>query len=356
MAITRSLLLLIGLLSLPIIAAESLREQYAKPIAQWPAASTADDLAPLALGPLENTTAPASAQAIALGERLFHDPILSRDNSVSCSSCHDKALIFQDSKRSAVGIDQQIGSRNTPPIFGVDHWQSFFWDGRALTATEQALKPIENPIEMDLSIEEAIKRLNDSSDYQHAFHTVFGRREITPAMLAMTLVAFERAIPAPDTKYQRFIKLAQTSPQQAIAVLSDSELEGLHLFRTKAKCMTCHEGPLLSDNAFHVTGFHMYGRRFEDLGRVMYTQNPKDTGAFRTPSLLGVTLTGPWMHNGLFTEFTPMIMQYNKGGFRPKPRGKHKGDPFFPVTSELIVPLNLNKREIAALVEFLEIL
>ena len=110
---------------------------------------------------------------------------------------------------------------------------------------------------MDLPLEEALKRLNTSTDYKAAFDEAYGKEHITSAMLAMALVAFERTIPPPDSKYQRFIASAQEAPKKAQAMLSESQLEGLHLFRTKAKCMTCHEGALLSDNDFHVTGFHL---------------------------------------------------------------------------------------------------
>ena len=338
------------------VAGDALREWYAAPIEQWPAAITADGHAPLALSPLTPIGSLATEQQIKLGEKLFNDPILSRDNTVSCASCHVKSLSFQDGLRSAKGVREQIGNRNTPAIFGIDHWQSFFWDGRAQTATEQALKPIENPIEMDLPLEEALKRLNTSTDYKAAFDEAYGKEHITSAMLAMALVAFERTIPPPDSKYQRFIALAQEAPKKAQAMLSESQLEGLHLFRTKAKCMTCHEGALLSDNDFHVTGFHRYGLSFEDLGRSEFTQNVQDIGKFRTPSLLGVSKTGPWMHNGLFVQFRPMIEQYNAGGFRPKPNRKNAMDPHYPKTSPLIQPLNLSDDEINALVAFLNIL
>lgn len=334
----------------------SLRERYSLSQSQWPKAQVADEHAPKPLAPLVPKLALPDPKLVELGKALFNDPILSRNNTVSCSSCHDANQFFQDSMGQAKGIDGLVGTRNTPPIFGIDHWNSFFWDGRATTSTEQALMPIANPIEMDLPIAEAITRLNESETYPTAFLNTMGKSHITEAMLAMALVAFERTIPAPKTRYQAFIAKAQYDPKQAVTLFNDSELEGFHLFRTKAKCMTCHEGPLLSDNAFHVTGFHLYGRRFEDLGRVHATKNTNDIGKFRTPSLLGVTHTAPWMHNGLFVEFTPMIMQYNAGGFRPKPRGKYKNDPHFPVTSDLIVPLGLSKAEVSALVDFLHTL
>lgn len=356
MAVKHCIALVCSLFLMNASANDSLRGHYANPIDKWPAAITADGARPLALAPLTPTKPLASYQQIELGKQLFNDPILSRDSSISCASCHLSELSFQDGLRSAKGVREQIGKRNTPPIFGIDHWQSFFWDGRAQSATEQALKPIENPIEMDLSINEALARLNGSEVYKHAFKEAYGSERITSSMLAMALVAFERTIPAPDTKFQRFISMAQHAPKRAQAMLTDTELKGLHLFRTKAKCMTCHEGPLLSDNAFHVTGFHFYGRPFEDLGRSEFTQDAKDLGKFRTPSLLAVSKTAPWMHNGLFTQFTPMIKQYNAGGFRPTPKGKKAHDPFFPETTPLIQPLNLSPDEVNALVEFLNIL
>ncbi|MCZ8528802.1 cytochrome-c peroxidase [Alteromonas sp. PRIM-21] len=349
-------LIICALLAFSAFANDNLRHMYGKPIKSWPTAETADGQPAAALAPLKPKAPLATSQQIELGERLFNDPLLSRDNSVSCASCHFSERHFQDGRRSATGVRKQVGKRNTPPIFGIDHWESFFWDGRAQSATEQALKPIENPIEMDLPIAVALKRLNESPIYPSLFKNAYGREDITSPMLAMALVAFERTIPPPKSKYQHFITLAETSPEKAQSMLSDSELQGLHLFRTKAQCMTCHEGALLSDNEFHVTGFHLYGRRFEDLGRSEFTQDVKDIGKFRTPSLLGVSNTGPWMHNGLFTQFRPMIEQYNAGGFRPKARGSKASDPFFPVTTPLIEPLNLTEEEVTALVEFLNIL
>lgn len=353
----RAVVALMCVLSFPSLAqASTLSEQYAKPQAQWPAAVTADNKAPKPLKPLTITHAPATPEQIALGKRLFEDPTLSRDNSKSCASCHDANKLFADQMGQAIGIDNQVGTRNTPAIFGIDHWESFFWDGRAATAEEQALGPIENPIEMDLSIEEALKRLNASTNYVTAFASAYGIKKVTADYLSKAIVAFERTIPAPNTPYQQYITLAQFNPKQALELLTPQQLKGLHLFRTKAKCMTCHEGALLSDNEFHVTGFHNYGRRFEDLGVYAQSKKAEDVGKFRTPSLLGITKTAPWMHNGLFIEFVPMIMQYNTGGFRPKPRGRFANDPLYPTTTNLIQPLNLSKQEIADLVAFLEIL
>lgn len=333
-----------------------LRAEYAKKPEFWPTAITADNKSPAELGPLLPLNPLANKQQIALGEKLFHDPILSRDKTISCASCHEKNKMFSDGKATGVGIDNLVGTRNTPAIIGLDHWDSFFWDGRSKTAEEQALQPIQNPIEMDLSIDQALERLNTDKKYIRLFNQAYGVNEIKNQDLANALVAFERSIDVPDTLFQRYIAKAYKQPKEALDMLTDEQLKGMHLFRTKAKCMTCHEGPLMSDNEFHITGFHFYGRRGQDLGRYDFTKKVEDSGKFRTPSLLGVTHTAPWMHTGLFVEFKPMIDQYNKGGFRPRRLAKFKDDPMFPETSPLVHKLHLTDQELDALVSFLHIL
>jgi len=358
-------LAIIGLTySLPTLAEQAteyshiseLKRTYNVKPSQWPAAITATNQKPQEMAPLVNTKPLASKSTIALGKALFNDPILSRDNTVSCSSCHEERFKFSDRRRSAIGIDDQIGSRNSPAIFGIDHWQSFFWDGRAKTAEQQALMPIENPIEMDLKIDVALERLNSSPKYQQLFKQVYQTTTITKTHLAKAIVAFERTIDAPDTKFQRFISVAYKTPRQAVAMLSDDELIGLNLFRTKAKCMTCHQGALLSDNKLHSTGLHNYGRRFQDLGLYEVTHNIVDVGKFRTPSLLGIKHTAPWMHNGLFTQLNGLVAGYNGGGFRPKRKKSQLNDPLFPETTNDLHKLHLTKQEIKQLVTFLEIL
>jgi cytochrome c peroxidase len=153
-----------------------------------------------------------------------------------------------------------------------------------------------------------------------------------------------------------YLYSAQIKPQDAVGLLSDQELKGMHLFRTKAKCMTCHQGALLSDNKFHVTGLHFYRRRFEDLGRYNVTKKVNDAGKFRTASLLIVSHTGPWMHNGLFEQFDGLVNFYDNGGLRPKPRKHVENAPLFPITTDLLPKLGLTNEEMADLVVFLEAL
>ncbi|MGQ8364739.1 cytochrome-c peroxidase [Glaciecola sp. 1036] len=332
-----------------------LRALYAKPIAEWPMAETADAVKPIALAPLKIPTKLESPK-IALGKQLFNDPILSRDNSVSCASCHLPRLAFVDRRQQAIGIDGQTGRRNTQALFALDQWQSFFWDGRAVSAQAQALVPISDHKEMDLPLNLALERLNTNSNYQKLFKSVYKTPMIDSQQLADAIVAFELTIEPPNTLFQQALQAYQYSPSKAVNMLSEQQLKGLHLFRTKAKCMTCHEGAMFSDNQFHNTGLTYYGRRFEDLGRYEVTGNKEDVGRFRTASLVGLQQTRPWMHNGLFNNLRGIVNLYNAGGARPKPRAHQIDDPLFPVTSNLLDELKLNDEEIADLVAFLETL
>ncbi|MBH0043943.1 MULTISPECIES: cytochrome-c peroxidase [unclassified Pseudoalteromonas] len=331
-----------------------LRGLYSKSQVNWPAIQTSDEriVEPLSLLPI----ATPRAEHVALGNKLFHDTQLSRDKTVSCASCHERDKGFHDGRATAIGINDQVGTRNTPAIFGIDQWQSFFWDGRAKTAEQQALMPISNPIEMDLDPQKALMRVNKDKSYTAFNKSAFNSNTLSMAQMAEALVAFERTLIAPNTRFKSFINEVQSNPKKAVRHLSDSELNGLHLFRTKAKCMTCHNGALLSDNQFHGTGLHYYGRHFEDKGRFNITNNPSDIGLFRTPSLLGLTQTFPWMHNGLFDDLLGIVNMYNHGGARPKPRKTQLNDPHFPKTTKLLKPLKLTKQERLDLVAFLRIL
>lgn len=358
-------LFLIALLPLTATAGiAELRQQYNQPVPKWPAVQQASDIRHQELTALPAITPPQTAKEqliYQLGEKLFNDPILSEDRTISCASCHDAKLLFADGRRHAIGVHQQEGNRNTPAIFNLALWDSFFWDGRATTALEQATQPIENPIEMNLPVTEAVQRLNDNTEYRQLFKQAFAQPDINQQQLATALVAFQMQIAAPRTVYDNFLdaaysKTTDNNKQDITAVLTDQQLHGLHLFRTKANCISCHNGPLLSDNQFHVTGLHFFGRRFQDLGRYDITGDPADAGKFRTPSLRAVIHTGPWMHNGLFTQFEGIVAFYNAGGARPKPRKGDENNPLFPQISPLLKPLALTKEEQQALVEFLKIL
>lgn len=331
-----------------------LRHQYSLPQNEWPKIETTNYVQVEYLLPLK--TSKVNNRLSLLGEKLFFDPQLSRNGTVSCSSCHESRLFFQDSRPKAIGINGKIGLRNTLPIIGVGHWKSFFWDGRAKTAVQQALMPISNPLEMDLEPQIALSRVNNDKTYLTLIRKAFNKNKMTLPEMAFAITEFEKTFPAPDTLFQQFITQVQKDPKQALVMLNDEQLSGLHIFRTKAKCMTCHNGPLLSDSSFHITGLHAYGRSMQDLGRYGFTSKPSDIGKFRTPSLLGLKRTAPWMHNGVINNFKGIVNFYNIGGARPKPGKKYKDDPNFPQTTALLIPLGLTKKERNQLAEFLKIL
>ncbi|QYG09698.1 cytochrome-c peroxidase [Janthinobacterium sp. PAMC25594] len=330
-----------------------LRQIYVRPIAGWPrphvpAGVTPQEMAPVSAIPVA-LVAPAVA---ALGQRLFNDPRLSRSNAVACISCHSPAHSFADSKRVSVGHAGRLGQRNTPGLLGVAQITPLFWDGRASTLEEQALGPLQHPDEMAMDAAALPAKLVALDDYPAQFDAAFGKKDgVTLARILTALADYQRTLLPPVTRFDTFLEGQRTA-------LNDRELLGLHLFRTKARCMTCHSGALLTDQQFHNLGLSNYGsRKYEDLGRYLATGKNEDVGKFRTPGLRGVAASGPWMHNGAFAQMVGMLNMYNAGMSRPVPHNAQQAaDPKFPVTSPLLQPLQLTSDEIIALKSFLEAL
>lgn len=287
-------------------------------------------------------------QIVSLGSRLFFDKQLSRKKQISCASCHQPDKSFTDGKASAVGEDGLMGKRRTPPLFAAPFAKDLFWDGRAQILQEQVVGPIENPLEMNHALSDLILRLQDSEDYRQAFQQAFGASSSNPIdadRLARALAAYVVTIRPAATRFDDFVA-------GDTAALNDQELIGLHLFRTKARCMNCHNGPMLTDNGFHNIGLSFYGRRLQDLGRFEWTRTPSDLGLFRTPSLRNVAKAGPWMHNGLFPSLDGLLRMYD---LAMGPDSKEIG-PLVPRKSERIQVLSLSDVELQALLAFLEVL
>lgn len=272
---------------------------------------------------------PMSPEKIALGETLFKDPRLSGNKTVSCMTCHSPGLGFSNGTPVSAGIEGKLGTRNSLSVLNSGYHTSFFWDGRAKTLEEQALGPIENPVEMDQNLDELIKKLKNVDEYKQQFKQVFND-EITKDNLAKAIAAYERTVVMDKTPFDDYL----AGNDKAI---SEEAKEGMVLFAGKANCMVCHGGPTLSDNQFHNIGITS-----EDLGRFDVTKKEEDKGAFRTPQLRGLMYTAPFMHSGQFKTLDEVVSFYNKGGDNT------------PNQSELIKPLNLTKDEEKALVAFLE--
>ncbi|MFD1696663.1 cytochrome-c peroxidase [Roseibium aestuarii] len=325
---------------------------YARPISEWPAPETNGGVVPAEMAPLTLLPAPeagsAEALRVELGAKLFADPRLSGSGQIACESCHNRQLGFGDGLRRAVGHDRQEGTRNAPNLRHAAYRPHLFWDGRVQSLEEQAGFPIINPIEMAGDPGEIEERLRQDADYPALFREAFGAAEIRFEDVTAALAAFERQLEAP-TRFDRFLAGERE-------LLNAQQLRGLHLFRTKARCMTCHNGPLLSDGKFHNLGIGFYGRELEDLGRYVQTGEPSDVAAFSTGVLRRLKGSAPYMHNGLVPNLRAIVTFYNAGTARPKPRADQAEDRLFPTTSPLVAPLRLTGPEMRDLEAFLEAL
>ena len=330
-----------------------LRQAYARPIADWPRPHVPAGITPAELAPVSSIAVPPlSPKVVALGQRLFGDARLSRSNAVACISCHHPAHGFADKQRISPGHAGRLGQRNTPGLLGVGQMKALFWDGRAASLEVQALGPLQHADEMAMDVPALAAKLAGLDGYGKQFDAAFGQAGgVTLARILTALADYQRTLLPPATRFDAFLDGERTA-------LNQRELLGLHLFRTKARCMSCHSGALLTDQQFHNLGLSFYGRKkHEDLGRYLLTHQADDVGRFRTPSLRGVAQSGPWMHNGLFPQLLGVLTLYNAGMAHPKPRNAEQAqDPNFPVTSPLLQPLQLTRDEITALKSFLEVL
>lgn len=361
--------------------AACLRTLYGAPSRAWPAptidaGSDWQEWAPVpsvSSPPLQWTAAnPGQAElaadvarpaVVALGQMLFFDTRLSRKGQVSCASCHQPQRAFTDGLPLAVGEDKLMGRRRSTPLYAAPFAPSLFWDGRAATLKEQVMGPLHDPREMNHDAAGAVARLRQNDVYSARFLEAFGGAPVAASTastastatsainadrLARALAAYVASLRPEKTRFDDFLAGRADA-------LDDTELLGLHLFRTQARCMNCHNGPLLTDHQFHNIGLSFYGRRNQDLGRYEATRDPADLGKFRTPSLRNVAQAGPWMHNGLFPDLRGLLRMYNVGMGREAPPADPP-DPYAPRKSEHIQPLDLSPAEIDALLAFLKTL
>lgn len=327
------------------LAYEGAPETWPRPWLKEGAEFTEFGKLPPAPSPDYNPTTP---EKIALGRALFDDPLLSGSGQIACASCHESDLAFTDGLRTSFGHNRLRGVRNSQSLLTAAWFKELFWDGRSPTLEEQALHPFVDPVEMATSHDRIVEGVSGEGVYGDMFEAAFGDREITLQRISYALAAFQRSLKPRISRFDRFL--------DGRVRLSDQELEGLNLFRTKAGCANCHNGPLLSDQKYHNIGLSYYGRELQDLGRYEATRSPDDIGKFRTPSLRNIRRTAPYMHNGVMPELSGVITFYNAGGARPRPRDDQQDDPHFPQTDPLLAPLNLTRSERDALLAFLNTL
>jgi cytochrome c peroxidase len=279
-------------------------------------------------------TNPLSAARVALGRKLFFDPILSHDRTVACASCHRPNHGFSSPDAKPVGIGGRTGHRRAPSLLNRAYGTAFFWAGRTKTLEEQALEPIANPDEMGSTVADAVKKLQADPGYEKQFAAAFDDG-VTAANLGKALASFERVLLRGDSAIDKFRERGDRT------AMTDAERHGLWLYESKGQCWRCHSGKNFSDESFHNTGVSWGGT---DLGRHAVTKLDEDRGKYKTPTLRGVKLTGPYMHDGSLKTLEDVIEFYNKGG------GANSNlDP-------AIKSLNLSKEEMADLVAFLKAL
>ena len=317
----------------------NLRKTYSRPPSQWPKPFTDPGVEWRELGALpESPLQPyldSLQPVIELGKILFFDTRLSGSGKIACASCHQPELSWTDGKTISTGHEGALNKRNSPTLQNVWFYKKLFWDGRARNLEDQAFAPINSESEMHGDMRELPRALKKIKGYSVLFDSAYGYPGINPDRIATALAVFQRTLTSSPSRFDQFLAGKRNA-------LNNSELRGLHLFRTKGRCMNCHHGSLFTDNQFHNNGFHLNGDPANDKGLYHVTHAESDIGKFKTPSLRDVTRTGPWMHNGMMKTIRETISHYNKGA-----HGNGEAD-------RLVKMLYLTPKEQNDLVAFLE--
>ncbi len=291
---------------------------------------------------------PLTVAGVALGKKLFHDPILSADSTQSCASCHLSSLGFTDGKAFSKGIDGVEGRRSAMSLINVAFYNTgLFWDGRVKTLEDQALVPVEDPVELHHRWEDLEKQLRRHPEYPGLFRQAFGIEriaEIDKYLAAKAIAQFERTLISGDTKFDQVMRGEEK--------FTDDEAVGYDIFfdftdkHPDAECGHCHNAPLFTTQEYENNGITA-AQSFEDysdpgLGGV--NGKKLDLGKFRIPSLRNIALTAPYMHDGRFKTLEEVIEHYDAGG------------EYGPNVSPVLRPLKLNKTQKRQLIAFLHTL
>jgi cytochrome c peroxidase len=272
-----------------------------------PAPPPAPPKVPLGLPPLQwPRDNPYSPAKVELGRDLYFDRRLSADDTVSCASCHAPQYGFTDGASVSTGIRAQKGGRSAPTVINRAYSLAQFWDGRAGTLEEQAKGPMANPIEMGNTHDAVVSRLKSIPGYRPLFAKAFGNEEINIDRVAQAIASFERTVLSGNAPYDRY-KAGNR------AAMNESQVRGMKVFFDKAQCDRCHEGSNFTLNAYANIGIGT-DKPEPDVGRFAVTKDPKDWGAFKTPTLREIEHTGPYMHDGSLKTLDEVVEYYNKGG------------------------------------------
>jgi cytochrome c peroxidase len=325
----------------------------------WVEPGTPTDIGPLPPVPVPEDN-PLTPQKIELGRLLFFDARLSADGSLACVSCHLPDQGWALHAPLSIAYPTNMERRVSPTLVNVAYNKVLLWDGRAGSLEKQALGPVQNPLHMNQNLDLLIEKLNAIPDYADRFQRVFGT-PVSPETLGKALAAFERTLITRNAPFDRYM----AGDQKA---MPESPVRGMALFKGKARCILCHNGPNFTDNLFHNLGvpdapllahplvqasirfdakrmnLPDYAEVKEDFGRYLVTKDEKDKRAFKTPTLRNVAERDPYMHNGAFQSLEDIIDFYDGGG------GDVAGK------SPLLQPLALTTQEKRDLLAFLQAL
>lgn len=296
---------------------------------------------------------PIEVDGVVLGRMLFYDPILSKDSTVSCGTCHLQEFAFTDGLAVSEGVDGLTGTRSSMSLVDLAYNQNgLFWDGRSHTMEAQAIEPVENPVELIEDWDNVEKKLKRHPEYPALFRKAFGisnTSEITRELVTKAIAQFERIIVSSgNSRFDRW--------QRGELFPTDSEVNGFLMFidsddsdLPEAECSHCHTAPLMTVNEYRNNALDPAPSPsdfadFPDAGRGEVTENVSDYGKFRIPTLRNIALTAPYMHDGRFETLEEVIDHYNDGG-----HPSYNKDP-------LMEPQGLNEEQKQDLINFLHML
>lgn len=274
---------------------------------------------------------PLTEEGFQLGRNLFYDPMMSRDSTISCASCHLQQTGFTHvDHQLSHGIDGKIGIRNALTLINLAWNKDFMWDGGVNNLEVQPLNPITNPAEMDETLEHVIAKLQRSEKYKSLFTKAFGDDRVTSQRLLKALAQFTVMLKSSNSKYDKVMRKER--------YFAKNEQHGYDLF--KKNCASCHKEPLFNDDKFENNGLQL-DETLNDLGRIKITGKQQDYLRFRIPTLRNIQFTFPYMHDGRFKTLNEVIKHYNSLGHNNR------------LSKELKNPMNLSENDRVDLLTFL---
>lgn len=284
---------------------------------------------PALLAPPDNQLTP---ERIALGKKLFYDKRLSRTQEVACGSCHLQEHAFSDPNPLSIGVNGKRGTRNAPSLANMAYNTSYFWDGGVPTLEQQAIAPIINPLEMDMTLGEAVDRIAADPEYVGMFHRAYDTIP-SPGTLTRAIASFVRTLVSGNSRFDKFTRGDSSA-------LNPAEQRGMGLFfGERGDCFHCHIGFNLTNNTIRNDG---YAGGPPDSGRAKITENASDMGKFKIPTLRNIAVTAPYMHNGTLATLEDVMDHY-----------VHLNHAH-PNLDPLMHPLGLNDQDQADLIAFLK--